>query len=201
MEELAGKTAVVTGGASGIGLALARAFLAEGMRVVIADIEKDALDRAQAELDGGGDVVGIETDVTDWSSVENLAGTTFDHFGACHLLVNNAGVGAPSSTVWETTVNDWRWVHGVNVMGVVHGIQAFVPRMIASGESRLRREHLIGRRWHRANGKCVRIRGQQGCRDEFDRVSCTAVAVGGHESAGRHLLPFGRSAPNRIVDR
>ena len=72
--------------------------------------------------------------MTDWGSVEHLASTTFDHFGGCHVLCNNAGVGAPSSIVWETTVNDWRWVHGVNVMGVVHGIQAFVPRMIASGE-------------------------------------------------------------------
>jgi NAD(P)-dependent dehydrogenase (short-subunit alcohol dehydrogenase family) len=134
MEELSGKVAVVTGGASGIGLALARAFLAEGMRVVVADIEKTALDRAQVELNGGERVMGVVTDVTDWSSVENLAKSTFDRYGACHVLCNNAGVGAPSSTVWETTINDWRWVHGVNVMGVVHGIQAFVPRMIESGE-------------------------------------------------------------------
>jgi NAD(P)-dependent dehydrogenase (short-subunit alcohol dehydrogenase family) len=134
MEELSGKVAVVTGGASGIGLALARAFLAEGMRVVVADIEEAALDKAQAELNGGEGVIGVVTDVTDSSSVENLADSTFDRYGACHVLCNNAGVGAPSSTVWETTINDWRWVHGVNVMGVVHGIQAFVPRMIESGQ-------------------------------------------------------------------
>ena len=134
MEELSGKVAVVTGGASGIGLALARAFLTEGMRVVLADIEEAALDKAQAELNGGEDVIGVVTDVTDWSSVENLANSTFDRYGACHVLCNNAGVGAPSSTVWETTITDWRWVHGVNVMGVVLGIQAFVPRMIESGE-------------------------------------------------------------------
>ncbi len=134
MEELSGKVAVVTGGASGIGLALARAFLAEDMRVVVADVEAEALARALNELDGGEAATGILTDVTNWESVENLANTTFDHFGACHVLCNNAGVGAPSSNVWETTINDWRWVHGVNVMGVVHGIQAFVPRMIASGE-------------------------------------------------------------------
>jgi NAD(P)-dependent dehydrogenase (short-subunit alcohol dehydrogenase family) len=134
MEELSGKVAVVTGGASGIGLALARAFLAEGMRVVVADVEEAALDKAQAELNGGEGVIGVVTDVTDWNSVENLANSTFDRYGVCHVLCNNAGVGAPSSTVWETTINDWRWVHGVNVMGVVHGIQAFVPRMIESGE-------------------------------------------------------------------
>ena len=134
METLTGSVAVVTGGASGIGLALARAFLGQGMKVVIADVEATALDRACAELDDRGVVAGVVTDVTDPASVEGLADATFSRFGACHVLCNNAGVGAPSSTVWETTVNDWRWVHGVNVMGVVHGIQSFVPRMIASGE-------------------------------------------------------------------
>ena len=72
--------------------------------------------------------------MTDPASVEALADATYERFGACHLLGNNAGVGAPSSTPWETTVNDWRWVHGVNVMGVVHGVLAFVPRMIEAGE-------------------------------------------------------------------
>ena len=134
MEIRAGHVAVVTGGASGIGLALARAFLAENMNVVIADIEEEAITAALADLGGADAVLGVHTDVTDWDSVEHLASTTFDHFGSCHVLCNNAGVGAPSSIVWETTINDWRWVHGVNVMGVVHGIQAFVPRMIASGE-------------------------------------------------------------------
>lgn len=135
MEKLAGRVAVVTGGASGIGLALARAFVAEDMKVVIADVEQGALEQAEHELaDAGGTVAGVVTDVTDPESVTRLADATYDRFGACHVLCNNAGVGAPSSTVWETTVNDWRWVHGVNVMGVVHGIQAFVPRMIAAGE-------------------------------------------------------------------
>jgi NAD(P)-dependent dehydrogenase (short-subunit alcohol dehydrogenase family) len=135
MEQLAGKVAVVTGGASGIGLALARALLAEGMKVVVADVEKGALDKAVEELGADQSVLtGVLTDVTDPHSVERLANETFDRFGACHLLLNNAGVGPPSSLIWETTVNDWRWVLGVNVMGVVHGIQAFVPRMIASGE-------------------------------------------------------------------
>jgi NAD(P)-dependent dehydrogenase (short-subunit alcohol dehydrogenase family) len=128
-----GQVAVVTGGASGIGLALARAFLGEGLQVVVADVEAAALDRACEELSAAGRVEGVVTDVTDATSVERLAATTFERFGACHVLCNNAGVGAPSALVWETTVNDWRWVHGVNVMGVVHGIQAFVPRMIASG--------------------------------------------------------------------
>jgi NAD(P)-dependent dehydrogenase (short-subunit alcohol dehydrogenase family) len=135
MELVTGGVAVVTRGASGIGRALARALAQEGMRVVIADVEAGPLEEACAELDASGrKVVGVVTDVSDPDSVERLADATFDRFGGCHLLCNNAGVGAPSSKVWETTVNDWRWVHGVNVMGVVHGIQAFVPRMIAAGE-------------------------------------------------------------------
>jgi NAD(P)-dependent dehydrogenase (short-subunit alcohol dehydrogenase family) len=105
------------------------------MRVVAADVEAAALDRVTDELDAGdGTLLTVATDVTDPASVGALAATTFERFGGCHVLCNNAGVGAPSSTVWETTVNDWRWVHGVNLMGVVHGIQAFVPRMIESGE-------------------------------------------------------------------
>jgi NAD(P)-dependent dehydrogenase (short-subunit alcohol dehydrogenase family) len=132
MQELNGKVAVVTGGASGIGLALARAFLTEGMKVVIADVEQTALDAATAQL--GGDVLGVVTDVSNPGSVHALADATFDAHGACHLLCNNAGVGPPSANIWETTVNDWKWVHGVNVLGVVNGILAFVPRMIESGD-------------------------------------------------------------------
>jgi NAD(P)-dependent dehydrogenase (short-subunit alcohol dehydrogenase family) len=132
MRDLDGRVAVVTGGAGGIGAALCRAFVAAGMKVVVSDVRADAVDEAAAAL--GGDALGVVTDVTDPASVEALADATYDRFGACHLLCNNAGVGAPSSTPWETTVNDWRWVHGVNVMGVVNGVLAFVPRMIAGGD-------------------------------------------------------------------
>jgi NAD(P)-dependent dehydrogenase (short-subunit alcohol dehydrogenase family) len=135
MRELSGRVAVVTGGASGIGLALARAFAAEGMRLVLADVEPGALEAAVDGLRAGGaDVLGVVTDVSDADAVAALADATYSGFGACHVLCNNAGVGAPSATVWQTTVNDWRWVHGVNVMGVVNGILAFVPRMIDAGE-------------------------------------------------------------------
>jgi NAD(P)-dependent dehydrogenase (short-subunit alcohol dehydrogenase family) len=133
--ELEGRVAVVTGGAGGIGAALCRAFLARGMKVVVADVAPEAVTAAIAGLGAQGDVLGVVTDVSRSESVEELADRTWERFGACHLLVNNAGVGAPSANVWETTPNDWRWVHGVNVMGVVHGILAFVPRMIASGET------------------------------------------------------------------
>jgi NAD(P)-dependent dehydrogenase (short-subunit alcohol dehydrogenase family) len=132
MEQLEGRVAVVTGGASGIGRALAAAFVAEGMRVVIADVEPAALDATVAEL--GEAVTGVATDVSKPESVEALADAVYEQHGACHVLCNNAGVGPPSANVWETTVNDWRWVHGVNVLGVVHGILSFVPRMIESGE-------------------------------------------------------------------
>ena len=136
MKELRGRVAVVTGGASGIGRAMARAFLREGMKVVIADIEEEAISSTLAEL-GDGEVVGVRTDVSDADSVESLAEEVFSRFGACHLLCNNAGVSVGSTDVWETTLNDWKWVHGVNVMGVVHGVLSFVPRMRASGQEGL----------------------------------------------------------------
>jgi NAD(P)-dependent dehydrogenase (short-subunit alcohol dehydrogenase family) len=130
------RVVVITGGASGIGRALGERFAAEGARVVLADVERDRLQTTAAELgkNAAGEVTGIAADVTDPASVEALAAEVFDRFGAVHVLINNAGVGAPSARPWETTPNDWRWVHSVNVFGVAHGIQAFVPRMIASGE-------------------------------------------------------------------
>ena len=132
----AGRVVVITGGASGIGRALGKRFLAEGATVVLADVEGGALARTVTELssDTHGEVVGIPADVTDPASVESLAAEVYRRFGAVHVLVNNAGVGPPSARVWETTPNDWRWVHSVNVFGVAHGIQAFVPRMLATGQ-------------------------------------------------------------------
>jgi len=132
MKELRGRVAVVTGGASGIGKALAKAFLGEGMKVVIADVEERALAAATREL--GGEVTGVLTDVSEPASVNALADRVFELHGACHILCNNAGVSAPNLDLWETEPSDFRWVHGVNVNGVAHGVQAFVPRMIASGE-------------------------------------------------------------------
>jgi len=135
MKDFKGKVAVVTGGAGDIGKAIVRGLLRKGVKVVLSDVEQSALDRALAELSPLGDVRAIRADVSKPESVESLAEQVYAAHGACHLLFNNAGVGAPSVNVWETTVNDWKWVHGVNVMGVVHGIQSFVPRMIAGGEA------------------------------------------------------------------
>ena len=135
MKEFRDKIAVVTGAASGIGQALVRALLAEGAKVVIGDVEEPPLKRVVEEFQAaGGEVSGVVTDVSRPESVEALAEHVYATHGACHLLFNNAGVAAPSANIWETTVNDWRWVHGVNVMGVIHGIQSFVPRMIAGGQ-------------------------------------------------------------------
>ncbi|MFQ5418703.1 MAG: SDR family NAD(P)-dependent oxidoreductase [Myxococcota bacterium] len=134
MKQLRDRVAVVTGGASGIGRALAKAFLGEGMKVVLADVEEPALKATAQALSAEGEVSAFRTDVTRFEALVALADHTWSTFGACHLLCNNAGVSVANLKVWETTPNDWSWVHGVNVHGVVHGIQAFVPRMIETGE-------------------------------------------------------------------
>lgn len=130
MREFRDRTAVITGAASGIGRALALRCVDEGMQVVAADIEQEALDQIEGELKGAGaQVLAVLTDVSKADEVEALAQKTFDTFGAVHLLCNNAGVGAGSSA-WETTVKDWEWVLGVNLWGVIHCLRAFVPRML-----------------------------------------------------------------------
>lgn len=135
MNDLAGKVAVVTGGASGIGRALVERFADEGMRLVVADIEDSALEKAVAEVqERGAEAIGVRTDVSSFESVAALADAAFTTFGAVHVLCNNAGVGPPGALVWETTPNDWKWTFSVNVFGVAHGVQAFVPRMIEGGE-------------------------------------------------------------------
>ena len=137
MNELKGRVAVVTGGASGIGKALSKALLGEGMKVVLADVEAPALEAARDALSALGEVSAKVTDVRRFEALEALADHTWSTFGGCHLLCNNAGVSVAQLNVWETTPNDWTWVHGVNVHGVVHGIQAFVPRMIEAGHEGL----------------------------------------------------------------
>jgi NAD(P)-dependent dehydrogenase (short-subunit alcohol dehydrogenase family) len=137
MKELRERVAVVTGGASGIGKSLAKAFLGEGMKVVLADVEEPALHEAAEELGALGEVTSLVTDVRRPEALEALADHTYSTFGACHLLCNNAGVSVAQLKVWETTPNDWEWVHGVNVHGVMHGVQAFVPRMIEAGHAGL----------------------------------------------------------------
>jgi NAD(P)-dependent dehydrogenase (short-subunit alcohol dehydrogenase family) len=134
MHDLQGKTAFVTGGASGIGFALCRAFAQSGMKVMLADIETAALERAIGSLhDFGRNVRGIQCDVADPDSVERAASAAFDAFGKVHILCNNAGVAAGGG-IDNISLDNWRWVIDVNLMGVVYGIKSFLPHMLAQGE-------------------------------------------------------------------
>ena len=134
MREFAGKTAFVTGGASGIGLALGRAFAAAGMKVMLADIESDALTSAVDSLRGTWpDVRGVQCDVADPVSVERAAEASYAAFGKVHVVCNNAGV-AGGGGIDDISLDSWRWVLDVNLMGVLHGIRTFLPHIRAHGE-------------------------------------------------------------------
>jgi NAD(P)-dependent dehydrogenase (short-subunit alcohol dehydrogenase family) len=136
VDDFQGKVAVVTGAASGIGLALATRFGREGMRVVLADVEREPLDAAAkalgAEL-GDDRVLAVPTDVRDEAAILALAAATFATFGTAHVVCNNAGVGV-GGMAWEVPADRWRWIVDVNLLAVAHGIRAFVPRMIEQGE-------------------------------------------------------------------
>lgn len=134
MRRLEGRVAVVTGAASGIGRGLADRFAGEGMKLVLADIEEQPLARAATELEARGTaVVAVRTDVSRPEDVAALADRTLQAFGGVHVVCNNAGV-ATAGTLWETPLADWRWVVGVNLWGVVHGVRTFVPIMLERGE-------------------------------------------------------------------
>jgi NAD(P)-dependent dehydrogenase (short-subunit alcohol dehydrogenase family) len=134
MRVFAGRVAVVTGAASGIGLALAQRFATEGMKVVMADVEAAALDRAAAAVRATAPaVLATRVDVSRAEDVERLARETYAAFGAAHVVCNNAGV-AVIGAVHEHSLADWQWVLGVNLWGVIHGVRAFVPRMLAGGD-------------------------------------------------------------------
>jgi NAD(P)-dependent dehydrogenase (short-subunit alcohol dehydrogenase family) len=138
MATLMGKTAVITGAASGIGLATAERFLKAGMKVVIADIDTDSIDKQVIRLKAEGyPVEGKVTDVTSESSVRELAEFAISKFGNIHILCNNAGIGggaADDKSLWEASISDWKWVLDINVWGVIHGIRVFTPLMLAHGQ-------------------------------------------------------------------
>jgi NAD(P)-dependent dehydrogenase (short-subunit alcohol dehydrogenase family) len=135
MRDFAGKVAVVTGAASGMGRAFAERFAAEGMKVVLSDIEAPALDAAVAEMrDAGHDVMGVVTDVSKLESVEALAQRALDAYGKVHVVCNNAGVDGYLGTIWEATPRDWQWTFGVNFWGVVNGVSTFLPLLLAQDE-------------------------------------------------------------------
>ena len=130
---LRGKVAVITGAGSGFGREVARIAAAEGMVLVLVDVQVDALAETVAELDGS-DILHRALDVTDGEAMETLAADAFARFGAVHLLFNNAGVGC-TGLLWEATTRDWEWVLGVNLWGTIHGVRAFVPRMLAAAKT------------------------------------------------------------------
>ena len=132
MQDFQGKIAVITGGASGIGFGMAERFAAAGMTVVLADIDEDALPEAESRLaERGASALGVPVDVADPDQVEELARRVLAEFGAVHVLCNNAGVNSPDGPIWEVAQEDWARVIDINLLGVVHGIQTFLPHMLA----------------------------------------------------------------------
>ncbi len=135
MNDWTGRTAVITGAASGFGLEASRTAAARGMNVVMADVQQEALDAAAAEIRGlGAQVLAFRLDVAKGAEVEALAAATLQRFGVPHFVFNNAGVGA-GGLIWEHTAKDWDWVVGVNLMGVAHGVRVFTPLMLAAAEA------------------------------------------------------------------
>jgi NAD(P)-dependent dehydrogenase (short-subunit alcohol dehydrogenase family) len=136
MQVFRDRTAVVTGAASGIGRAIVQRLVAEGMQVVLADVEPAALAATTEALEStGARVLGVPTDVTDVASVQALLAAAQRRFGSVHVLCNNAGVGPPAEPqLWLNTPNDWRWTFGVNVFGVANGLHVFLPHMVEHGE-------------------------------------------------------------------
>lgn len=135
IDNFAGKTAVLTGAGSGFGLECARIGAQRGMNLVLVDVQQDALDRARDEAEAVGvQVLARRIDVSDAGSMESLAKAVAERFGAPHMVFNNAGVGA-GGLVWENSVADWKWVLGVNVWGVIHGVRLFTPMMLAAAKA------------------------------------------------------------------
>ncbi|WP_321816521.1 MULTISPECIES: SDR family oxidoreductase [unclassified Paraburkholderia] len=137
--QFVGRVAVITGAASGFGRAFAQQAAALGMKLVLADVDADALDAVVTTMrEQGAEAIGVRTDVRDPAQVDALAKATLDTYGKVHLLFNNAGVGT-GGFVWESSAKDWDWVFGVNVMGVANGVRSFTPAMLAQGE----RAHIV----------------------------------------------------------
>ena len=137
MQDFDGKVAVITGGASGIGLGMATRFAAEGMKLVLADIEEEVLEQAASDLrENGAEVLTVQTDCGDAASMDNLAAGSLAHYGSVHVVCNNAGVGA-RGTMWKLGVNDWEFVLRVNLWGVIHGVRVFAPHLVEQDEGHI----------------------------------------------------------------
>jgi NAD(P)-dependent dehydrogenase (short-subunit alcohol dehydrogenase family) len=134
MKDFEGRVAVVTGGASGIGLAIAERLVAEGMKLVLSDVEEGALEKARGRIaDAGGEVLAVRTDVTKPEQVDALAARAREHFGGIHVVVNNAGV-VVAGALWENSLADLHWTVDVNLWGVIHGVRSFVPLLLEQDE-------------------------------------------------------------------
>src|SRR5437868_6956829 len=178
MDVFAGKTAFVTGGASGIGLALGRAFAQEGMNVMLADIEADALSEAAESLSGLRSKVRIVScDVADPESVDSAAQATIEAFGKVHVVCNNAGVAAAGG-IDAISLDNWRWVLDVNLMGVLHGIRSFLPHLRAHGEG----GHIVN---------TASMAGMNGGLGFSPYVASKFAVVGMSEGLATQLKPFG----------
>jgi len=138
MKDVKGRVAVITGAASGIGRGMAESFAAAGMKVVLADVDAARLDAFARELgETGAEVLPVQTDVSKQEQVDALARRALDAFGAVHVVCNNAGVAHGGVPTWESTLHDWEWIVGVNLMGVVHGVRAFTPLLLEQGEGHI----------------------------------------------------------------
>ena len=198
MKELRDRVAVVTGGASGIGKGMAGRFAAAGMKLVLADVERGPLAEAVAELRAGGaSAVGIECDVSKPDAVEALAREAFETFGAVHVLCNNAGVaGGAGKATWESSLDDWSWVLGVNLMGVVHGDPELPAEDARPGRRGPRRQHRVhgGPHPRRRNLRRQQARGGRALREPVERAR---DARG--EGPGLGALPgLGQHAHHRV---
>jgi NAD(P)-dependent dehydrogenase (short-subunit alcohol dehydrogenase family) len=138
MKDVKGKVAVITGAASGIGRGMAESFAAAGMKLVLADVDAARLaDVASGLQHDGAEVLAVKTDVSRQAEVDELARRALDAFGAAHVVCNNAGVAHGGVPTWESTLHDWEWIVGVNLMGVVHGVRAFTPLLLEQGEGHI----------------------------------------------------------------
>jgi NAD(P)-dependent dehydrogenase (short-subunit alcohol dehydrogenase family) len=205
MQNVAGKTAFVTGGASGIGLGIAKALLGAGMNVVIADIRDDHLVAGSAELDGGDRVLAIKLDVTDRSDFARAADATEAKFGKIHILCNNAGVAVVGPTELAT-FSDWDWVMGVNLGGVINGVTTMLPRLLSHGEgghivntSSMSGMVPVGGTTIYSTAKAAVLTMMETMRPELESrgVICSAFCPGAVQS---NIAEAGKTRPEELAD-
>jgi NAD(P)-dependent dehydrogenase (short-subunit alcohol dehydrogenase family) len=215
IEELRDRVAVVTGAASGLGLALAERFAAEGMRLVLADVETEALDAVVGRLVGDGvAAIGVPTDVTDATAVDALARAAVDEFGTAHVVCNNAGVGGHHYPTWEAPLAYWEWVVSVSLWGVIHGVRSFLPILVAQNEGHVVNTASVGglipvpysapyaAAKHAVVGLSGSLRGELAAMDSAVRVSvlCPGAMATGFTTSDRNWPSSLGAPPPEAVD-